>query len=231
MKKYSEKELFAQNNFNIFRLKNMYKNDTDAFNNLLDYINCPIFINDRNTFDYTYFSKVFFSYGSEMEELYKKGFSFLHEISEPFLLNMAKKNALQFSTANDYNSVISNLLCVSLNHKMTHFFTTKCLLNDALTLNFTVFPEKQSMVAKLLNTLLPESHVCLQFWQQFQSLTKQEKIVLKLMSKGKNSNEIGEKLHISRHTVASHRKNIYNKTKTNSLTDLVRFSMLLDLVD
>lgn len=51
--------------------------------------------------------------------------------------------------------------------------------------------------------------------------SKREKEILKLMSEGKNTTEIAHSLIISKHTVATHRKNMLRKTDTHSAIDLV----------
>lgn len=61
-------------------------------------------------------------------------------------------------------------------------------------------------------------------------LTDREKEVLKLIFDEFSNKEIGEKLHISERTVETHRKNIYQKTKTNSLVGLLKFAMENNLV-
>lgn len=67
-------------------------------------------------------------------------------------------------------------------------------------------------------------------WQRFQSLTKQEKIILKLLAEGITNKEISDQLFISKHTVVTHRKNIYRKLDVNTATELVKFSMVLDIL-
>lgn len=61
-------------------------------------------------------------------------------------------------------------------------------------------------------------------------LTSREKEVLDLIFKELSNKEIGEKLHISERTVETHRKNIYQKTKTNSLVGLLKFAIENNLI-
>lgn len=55
------------------------------------------------------------------------------------------------------------------------------------------------------------------------NLTFREKDVLKLIVDGKSATQISEELHISTHTVDTHRKNIMRKTDTHNVAELVRF--------
>lgn len=51
--------------------------------------------------------------------------------------------------------------------------------------------------------------------------TKRERQILKLLALGKNTNQMADYLLISTHTVATHRKNMLQKTETHSIVDLV----------
>jgi DNA-binding NarL/FixJ family response regulator len=61
-------------------------------------------------------------------------------------------------------------------------------------------------------------------------LTDREKEILALIFDEFSNKEIGEKLHISERTVETHRKNIYQKTKTNTLVGLLKFALENNLV-
>lgn len=54
--------------------------------------------------------------------------------------------------------------------------------------------------------------------------TNREQQVLQLMALGKTNVEISKELFISRHTVATHRKNIYRKSGCSTLADLLDFA-------
>ncbi len=61
------------------------------------------------------------------------------------------------------------------------------------------------------------------------SLTTQERTILKLIADGLQTKEIASNLHISNHTVQTHRKNMYKKLNLNTISDLVKLSLLLEL--
>ncbi|WP_297336229.1 response regulator transcription factor [Algoriphagus sp.] len=61
-------------------------------------------------------------------------------------------------------------------------------------------------------------------------LTDREKQVLRLIFEECSNKEVGEKLNISERTVETHRKNIYQKTKTNTLVGLLKFALENNLV-
>jgi DNA-binding NarL/FixJ family response regulator len=51
-------------------------------------------------------------------------------------------------------------------------------------------------------------------------LTQREKEVVELVTQGKTSKEIGEQLHLSKHTIDTHRRKILEKMNINSIADL-----------
>ena len=52
-------------------------------------------------------------------------------------------------------------------------------------------------------------------------ITKREKEILKLISEGYTSQEIGEALYISQHTVLSHRKNLIDKLDVRNSAHMI----------
>lgn len=63
-----------------------------------------------------------------------------------------------------------------------------------------------------------------------QLLTNREREILQLISEEFSNKEIGEKLYISERTVETHRKNIFRKTKTNSVVGLIKFAYANNLI-
>jgi two-component system, NarL family, nitrate/nitrite response regulator NarL len=55
------------------------------------------------------------------------------------------------------------------------------------------------------------------------NLTQREIELIRLIEKEKNNREIAEMLFISERTVETHRKNIFRKTKTNSVLGLIKY--------
>jgi len=62
------------------------------------------------------------------------------------------------------------------------------------------------------------------------SLSSREIEVLELLAQGKTNKEAGEVLHLSHHTVHSHRKNIMKKLKVNSVSELVSAAYQLNIL-
>ena len=62
-------------------------------------------------------------------------------------------------------------------------------------------------------------------------LTVRELEVVKLVVDGISSKEIADRLHLSHHTVYTHRKNVMKKLSINSTPELVRYAITTGLVD
>ncbi|NVK85727.1 MAG: response regulator transcription factor, partial [Cytophagia bacterium] len=61
-------------------------------------------------------------------------------------------------------------------------------------------------------------------------LTSREREILQLISKEYTNRDIAEELFISERTVETHRKNIFRKTKTNSIVGLIKFAYANNLI-
>lgn len=64
----------------------------------------------------------------------------------------------------------------------------------------------------------------------FRLLTRREKQILYLLSKGFGTKPIAERLFISTHTVEQHRKNIKGKLKVKSLPEIIEYALAFDLI-
>ena len=64
-----------------------------------------------------------------------------------------------------------------------------------------------------------------------EELSEREKDVLKLVVQGLINKEIADKLHLSLHTVLSHRKNIAKKLDIHSSAGLTIYAIVNHLVD
>lgn len=62
------------------------------------------------------------------------------------------------------------------------------------------------------------------------SLTAREEEVLALLAEGLSNDEIGEKLSISKHTVARHRENLMRKLELHSRSELVKYAIRKGLI-
>ncbi|WP_428560201.1 MAG: response regulator [Solidesulfovibrio sp. DCME] len=65
----------------------------------------------------------------------------------------------------------------------------------------------------------------------YETLTRREQQVLRLLAEGRDVAEIAAKLYISRKTVENHRSNVCGKLGLRNLAELVRYAARMGLVD
>lgn len=87
--------------------------------------------------------------------------------------------------------------------------------------------EGKIFLSQDINKLLMEN---LQFPEQEKLLTPREREILKLIAEEYSNKQIAEELFISERTVETHRKNIFRKTKTQSLVGLIKFAYANNLI-
>jgi len=64
-----------------------------------------------------------------------------------------------------------------------------------------------------------------------EQLSDREKQVLRLLAKGRSTDEISELLYISQSTVAKHRLSLMNKTGLNNIAEIVRFAIRNGIIE
>lgn len=84
----------------------------------------------------------------------------------------------------------------------------------------------------LINTLTGDTFSPLeQYFNKDIILSPRETEVLKWIEKGKLSKEIAEELHISIHTVNTHRQRILEKLKVNNSLEAIKYAQILGILD
>lgn len=230
MNLHTEKEHIIQSQHFAYKLRELYKKDRCLFNQVNDYIPFSIHVNKKDSFDIVYANNQLLNRGKEMEQLAEIGGSYLPKISCPILFKEAVEKARNFTQINDNSAVCSHLQSIKVRGEMTLFYSNKLILNNNLFFNVSSFTSEMGKFGKLFSTIFKSIYKNQTSWLQFQSLTKREKEILKLLANGKSNKEVGNLLFISAHSVHTHRRNIYKKLDINKTSELVRFSIALDIL-
>lgn len=225
----AERAFFYNSQHFIFRVRQLYKNNKTLFNEMVDYLPYTLFINKKDSLDIIYSSKELSSKSDELENLIVNGFSYLKSISCPVLYNIAVEKALQFKTLNDKDAVLPYLQSLQVNGEMKYFYASKIILDNDLYINSGFFTEEMGVLGKVVEKVFEPIENSQQNWLRFQSLTKREKEILRLVAEGNSNKEISDLLFLSLHSVHTHRKNIYRKLDINKTSQLVQFAMLLEI--
>ncbi|MEM1136863.1 MAG: response regulator transcription factor, partial [Bacteroidota bacterium] len=107
------------------------------------------------------------------------------------------------------------------------FLTKQCEAEEILNAVKFILQGKRFFCSYVLDVLLRGEQPIL---PSFGNLSTREIQVLELIAKGNTTNKIADKLHISIHTVNSHRKNILKKLQLKSPTQLVAYALEKGLV-
>lgn len=102
--------------------------------------------------------------------------------------------------------------------------------NPLLTIGFAQDLDPNYSVTYKVDKLLEEKVFSQTHKDIFDNLSKREIEILKLVAKGKTSDEISEICFISIETVKTHRKHINQKLNANSITDLQNFARAFNLI-
>ena len=156
------------------------------------------------------------------DEVEKEGAAFLDKITMhetkllalPLLISLLKKS--------DDKEVIGFQQMIRKNTRenyMPFYTTTRISRKFNCTISQTIpFPGLE------INRVNPEMEFLssLKGFRQFQTLTKKEKEILKLIYLGETSKMIAGLLNVSYHTIRTHRKNIHKKLEIKRLNELIR---------
>jgi DNA-binding NarL/FixJ family response regulator len=88
-----------------------------------------------------------------------------------------------------------------------------------------------SLSQKVVDKLVKSSLGATEGDMRYQSLTRREQEVLRLVAEGLTAKEIGKRLYISPKTVENHRASIMNKLDIHSVMELVRYAARVGLID
>ena len=83
---------------------------------------------------------------------------------------------------------------------------------------------------RVFDCLLRMERFRVMYSKYYKRLSEREKEVLKHMAEGFNNAQIAKRLHISRSTVETHRKNLKRKLDIKSYRDVIRYALAFNLI-
>ena len=96
---------------------------------------------------------------------------------------------------------------------------------------FSYFTGLSDDVNIKLHRVLEQYDFLRQNVEKVASLTNREKEILGLVAEGMTSEEIAKAIHLSRHTVNTHRKNIYRKLSIQKSADLLKYAEVFGFIN
>jgi len=228
-KAFSEKEEFVFNNMQLFKLKQMYLSNIHDFYNFVENISFYIHFNSRNSLDWIWGNSSSVSvigYHSSDDVEYKQ----IINLSDKNIVNNYRSTIHNYNITDDASSICNFFQRMYLKNKWQWLLTNKIILEENVYLNCSYNINELSFVGDYLYNKLEHTFSDINAWQKFQSLTKREKEILKLLANGNSTKEISEIYCVSEYTVKKHRENINRKIDSNKIHDLIRFADAFHLI-
>lgn len=226
---HTESEYLNFNQTMVYSLAQLYRKNQDNFYSFVDHLPTYIVLNDKKSLYYKYANSVSLK-TLEIDDYNYMSYNAIQLKSDPYLLKLAFKKIQLFDKINDQESICSTIQRLHFNKKMNWIFGNKAIINDETYLNNYYELKELYIIGDKISQILKPLENSVENWQKFQSLTKKEKILLKLITIGKSNKEISEQLFISEHTVRTHREKIRKKIDAHNLYEMIKFAEAFDLI-
>ncbi len=99
-----------------------------------------------------------------------------------------------------------------------------------LTITTAIPIDRMKHIEAKAERLLKENSFLKQNIKAFSTLSKREKVILKMVALGKTSTEIADELFISAETAQTHRRNIRNKLAITNAIEFAEYARAFDLI-
>jgi LuxR family transcriptional regulator len=217
----------------LFNLHHKIKRQEVRLEDIGDYIPGNVMVQDLGNLTNTYMNKrgceILKHSSEELEALGPEYFSKFFPAEE---IELLKVDIGAFVKANDPSATYSFFQRVRPDQDASYkwYFTTtqfypgigadKCkqLMHIAIEVNDCTY------AARKANYICEQDQFVRKNFARFNSLSKREKEIIKLIVDGNSSYNISSELFISVHTVNNHRKNIVRKLDVKCLSELIRFA-------
>lgn len=163
-----------------------------------------------------------------VDEILAEGFDFMLSVFEANTAELFSRSILAFVHEKDALGTHGFFQKLRFNVKRDYewMYTSSKLFDDGKHL-FSYSSELATIERNsthLLKTLEDNLFLRKNFLK-FQSLSKREKQILKLVADGKSSAQIAEQLFLSKLTISTHRKNISKKLELKNFGDWMKYSL------
>lgn len=154
----------------------------------------------------------------------------ISSFSDPVVLKRAIQVINEYKATNDEFSQCYYMQRIKVNGKYSWISNTKTIFDEFHYFSVGYLIETIDKLGIKIRDLLDEVHVDKNGWHNFELLGKREHQIPQKVGAGYSSVEIADQLHISKHTVRTHRRNLYNKLEAKSNADLVKFAQAFEMI-
>ncbi len=153
-----------------------------------------------------------------------QGFLTLNDLAEA--KEISSQTKLLIISSDDDRENINRVLESGING----YVTKECSKQEIVNAIYATAKGQKFFCNKILDILLEKHNQKEDENCEPTNLSKRETEILKLIAKGNSTLKIADKLHLSHHTVNTHRKNILKKLKVKSPTELIIYAINTGLI-
>jgi ATP/maltotriose-dependent transcriptional regulator MalT len=230
MKLHTEKEIVQQNSIDLEYCSLLERNCIVSLDDLSNLIPGYIHLNNRQTLGIVYYHQNVLSiFNKSLPEIQNEGRDFINAISDKKSQQIFSTSLINFSLTGNRRKTFSFIQRIRQNAKAEYkmFYTTSRHYRDGKNLLSYTQPLQMLRDHSFLKEIVEERYSFFnKHFFRFYLLTLREREILDFIAKGCSNKVISEKLHISLHTVKTHRKNICRKLETGKLIDLIKFAQV-----
>ncbi len=223
MKNLTEQEIILESQANLYLMENSIRNSKYSLEEFSELGPGRIHINWVDDIATNFISRYADKKNKKSTaELIEQGAAFVKMLFKPDSFEFISQPLIQMVKQDDETLIISILQKVKLACDYEHrwlLVTSRFQKESKEVISVSqMFPNEDNLV-HTLNKLLKDNIGVRKNINKFNSLTKREKQILKLVAKAYSTKQIAEQLFLSPYTISTHRKNIKQKLQIQSLTD------------
>jgi DNA-binding CsgD family transcriptional regulator len=159
------------------------------------------------------------------------GDSFIKTIASQQVYTNVIRSIENYKQLGDQNSVLTYFQHLKIQDNYQWILSHKTFSSDATFLTLAQPLSDFGRFTSIMEDCLGETLIKRDGWEVFQSLSKREKEIMKLLAEGYTSKQISEELYISKFTADTHRRNIFSKLQIKTYSELFKIAQGFEILD
>lgn len=235
MKYLTEREILSRFSCHAMSLANEVKKGAEV-STLADDMPAPVHFNHARTLEIQLTNRVHAELtGYYFDEIQAIGVDFLPLVMHPRTLTVAPTILPSFHAQKDSTQVMTFMQYIKPRGDSDYLpvitFAKPPEDDTSPIVCISPFPSDFDRLSRKMERVVEMDTFQFKHFERFQSLTKREVQVLRMLATGHNNRQIAEALSISRPTVETHRKRLKAKLELKNFRDLWKFSIAFGLVN
>ncbi len=228
-----EKKLVEEPQKKLYKLCQLLDNGLITLQDIADVIPGIMHVNARDDLALEFMSELgcnIIRYSNE--ELQNLGASVLEKHQSDYTLKVTYPKLFEELSKNDIDQVTTFFQDWQYSkgeNPVFHYTSTK-ILNEKQTISISLFPRNIEYLSKKVNNMFGINTIFDNYFKLYQTLTKREKEIVKLLGRELTRKEISCLLFIDEKTVKKHCENIFKKLHTNKRTEIEKIAMAFSTI-